>query len=281
MVSTAAPPRCPTRASLAGSDNGGGTITFNLYGSGDQNCTLSPVYSQTDTVSGDGTYSSGSATPTGAGTYHWIASYSGNANNAATAGTCITSGESVAVQQASPAISTTSSSETSLGSTVTDTATLTQAYNISGQTITFKLFGPATSPNCSGSAAYSSTGTIGLSGMSYVATSGHVTPTHPGTYYWVATYGGDTNNTTARSNCGDVNESVTVYGLSPAGPVLPKGAVCPALQPVLQRWPVRLHVRHQLRLPAGVDVEHQRDVQWSTQRGRGPTASESPPAGQG
>ena len=62
--------------------------------------------------------------------------------------------------------------------------------------------------------------------MSYVATSGHVSPTQPGTYYWVASYGGNANNITTHGNCGDTNESVTLYGLSPASSVLPKGAAC-------------------------------------------------------
>jgi uncharacterized protein YjbI with pentapeptide repeats len=69
-------------ATLTGSYNATETIEFTLYGpSTTANCTTTPVFDQTVPVSGDGTYTSPSFTPTQAGTYYWAASYSGDVNN--------------------------------------------------------------------------------------------------------------------------------------------------------------------------------------------------------
>ena len=89
-------------ATLAGGTSPTGTITFKLYGPADGTCTGTPVSTSATTVSGNATYNSASYTPTQLGTYHWIASYSGDASNNSTAGTCGTSGESVTVIAASP-----------------------------------------------------------------------------------------------------------------------------------------------------------------------------------
>ncbi len=58
----------------------GGTLTFKLYGPGDTTC-QSSISTLTTTVSGNGTYSSGTFTTTAPGTYSWTFSYSGDANN--------------------------------------------------------------------------------------------------------------------------------------------------------------------------------------------------------
>jgi hypothetical protein len=59
-----------------------GTITFNLYPPTDPVCTGAPVFTQTVPVNGNGSYSTTTGhTTTMTGTYHWTASYSGDANN--------------------------------------------------------------------------------------------------------------------------------------------------------------------------------------------------------
>jgi hypothetical protein len=65
-----------------------GTITFNAYGPNDANCSGTVAFTATKTVSGNGEYTSGNFTPTSAGTYRWIASYSGDVNNLPVAGAC-------------------------------------------------------------------------------------------------------------------------------------------------------------------------------------------------
>ncbi|MBW9118547.1 hemagglutinin [Microbacterium trichothecenolyticum] len=59
----------------------GGTITFSLYGPSTTGC--GPLVQTTSavTVSGDGDYDSPTVTPTVAGTYHWVATYSGSSPN--------------------------------------------------------------------------------------------------------------------------------------------------------------------------------------------------------
>jgi hypothetical protein len=73
---------------LSGGANPTGTITFNLYGPNDATCSGAVIFTSTVTVNGNGSYSSTSFTPLAIGTYRWIANYSGDANNAATANTC-------------------------------------------------------------------------------------------------------------------------------------------------------------------------------------------------
>ncbi|MBD3941675.1 hemagglutinin [Microbacterium sp. NEAU-LLC] len=59
-----------------------GTITFTAYGPADDDCNGTPAFtSSAIPVSGNGTYGSGSFTPTAAGTYHWVATYSGSSPN--------------------------------------------------------------------------------------------------------------------------------------------------------------------------------------------------------
>src|SRR3989454_3711438 len=57
-----------------------GTITFTLYGPNDATCTV-VAFTDTKLVSGNADYTSSSFTAIQAGTYRWIASYSGDLNN--------------------------------------------------------------------------------------------------------------------------------------------------------------------------------------------------------
>jgi hypothetical protein len=66
-------------ATLSGGWNPGGDVTFQLFGPGDPTCTA-PIATETGPVSG-GSASSGNLAAGGAGTYHWVATYGGDANN--------------------------------------------------------------------------------------------------------------------------------------------------------------------------------------------------------
>jgi len=74
-----------------------GTITFQSFGPNDATCTAAPVFTSVLTVAGNGSYVSADFAPTSAGTYRWIATYSGDAANAASATACNDANESVAV----------------------------------------------------------------------------------------------------------------------------------------------------------------------------------------
>jgi hypothetical protein len=87
------------QASLSGAGSPTGTLTFNLYAGGDATCAHS-LFTTTTAVSGDGTYTSSSVVPATAGTYQWIASYGGDANNIASTTVCGDPTQSVVVTAA-------------------------------------------------------------------------------------------------------------------------------------------------------------------------------------
>lgn len=90
------------RATIAGGYSPTGSITFKLYGPNDSSCGAAAVFTSTVQVSGNGSYNSGSFTPTQPGTYNWIATYNGDANNTSVAGRCGDANESVVVAQPTP-----------------------------------------------------------------------------------------------------------------------------------------------------------------------------------
>jgi hypothetical protein len=67
----------------------GGSITFDLWDPTETTCTGTPAYTQTVTVSGDGSYSTTNTTKAGtSGTWSWTATYSGDSNNNGASSTC-------------------------------------------------------------------------------------------------------------------------------------------------------------------------------------------------
>jgi hypothetical protein len=86
-------------AHLSGSFSATGTITFQLFGPNNATCGGTPIFTSTKTVSGDGDYVSDPFTTSASspGTYRWVASYSGDASNAAVNGACNDANESVVV----------------------------------------------------------------------------------------------------------------------------------------------------------------------------------------
>ena len=127
-----------------------GTVTFNLYAPGDTTCAnsiwtnpkpLGTVTSNSATVTSD------SHVVTQAGTYRWIAAYSGDAKNQAVSGQCNDPNESTVVNKA-PATITTDAQDTAKlpDATITDTATLAGVTSNAGGEIIFKLYGPDATP---------------------------------------------------------------------------------------------------------------------------------------
>lgn len=188
-------------ALLAGGYHAGGTITFNLYSTAD--CSGQPVYSDTVQASGDAAYTPPGYAPVAAGTYQWIVSYSGNVNNRATASGCGT--EPVTITAATPTLTTSPGPGGTVGLPVSDSATLSGAYQPTG-TLTFNLYSLA---DCSGQPVDSETISVSGNG-SYSTTS---TPTAAGTYQWTVGYSGDANNAAATSGCD--TESVTLTRAAP------------------------------------------------------------------
>jgi hypothetical protein len=110
------------------------------------------------------------------------------------------------------AISTTPGAGGPVGSTtVTDTASLTGGSSPTG-TITFNLYGPSDTADCSGTPA--DTETAAVTGNGTATTPTGYTPAATGTYWWTASYGGDSGNNAVSTTCGD--EQVVIGSASPA-----------------------------------------------------------------
>ena len=84
-------------ATLSGGVASTGTITFQLFGPNDATCTATPAFTTTVTVAGNGSYGSAGFTPMSVGVYRWIATYSGDSANAASATACNDANESVTI----------------------------------------------------------------------------------------------------------------------------------------------------------------------------------------
>lgn len=74
-------------AVLNGGSSPTGAITYSLYAASDSTCSR-VLREVTVNVSGDGTYISPPVAPASAGSYQWVASYSGDANNQSLSGSC-------------------------------------------------------------------------------------------------------------------------------------------------------------------------------------------------
>ena len=203
---------------LSGGHSPTGTISWNVYFD-DGACTSIPVFtSSAATVTGNGAYTSTpSFTPaSGAGDYYWTASYTGDGNNAAFTTACGASGETLTVNPASPSVTTLVSFSTIVvGSSASDTATLSGGYSPYGGTITFYAY--LNDDACTSSPVFTSSA-IGVSGGT--ATSNSFTPADVGTYYWTAAYTGDTNNSPSISACGAPGETLSVNPASPSATTL-------------------------------------------------------------
>jgi len=216
-------------------DNPGGTVTFSLFGPNDANCTVnedsSPSAQQTNTSqtnaalqtwtvavdhNGNANVPAPGYTTTVVGTYQWVATYSGDANNASATSGC--GKEAVVIHKVDTDIRTVQSNQggAPVGTAIKDTAIL--HGDAPTGTVTFFLYGP-NDANCVDNAdsglhwLQKWTVKLGANGKASVPDPGFTTTT-AGTYEWVAVYNGDANNSTAKSACG--NESVVIGKVSPA-----------------------------------------------------------------
>ncbi|HSH37696.1 MAG TPA: Ig-like domain repeat protein, partial [Chthoniobacterales bacterium] len=147
-------------ATLFGGSAPTGSIAFNLYGPENATCGGSPVFTSTVPVNGNGVYFSTSFTPGAAGTYRWIASYSGDINNAPVSGACNDANQTTVVTPAATSTAVSSSSNPSAaGQLVTFTATATSGAGTPNGTVQFRVDGVnAGNPvalSASGTATYS------------------------------------------------------------------------------------------------------------------------------
>ncbi len=112
----------------------------------------------------------------------------------------------VTVDRALPTLATTASPGVTLGGEVSDAAQLSAGSHPGGGSVTFHLYGP-NDATCSLPQVFVSTNPANAAGA---ATSSPFTPALPGTYRWVAAYGGDPDNLPVQAECNAANESVIV-----------------------------------------------------------------------
>jgi hypothetical protein len=190
-------------ATLTGGYHPTGSITFTLY---DPN--NGSAYTETVGVEGNGTYSTVTGHVAGmAGTWHWSAAYSGDANNMRSASKA--ADEPVIVTEqgpAQPSISTAPNPTSAIvGTTLNDTATLSGGNGPTG-TITFTLY------DANNASAYTETVSVDGNGT-YSTATGHVADM-VGTWHWSAAYSGDEGNKAVHSQMAD--EPVVVTQAQPA-----------------------------------------------------------------
>jgi uncharacterized repeat protein (TIGR01451 family) len=174
-----------------------GTVTFNLYNN--SSGTGTPLFTDANVPLVSGMATSTSYTTTATGTFYWVATYT-----VATPGFVVSTDpaqEPVTITAAMPTISTSQQPATAtVGTSIADKATVSGGFNPTG-TVTFNLYN---NPSSTGTPLF--TDTELLSGG--MATSKGHTTTAAGTVYWVATYDGDSNNSSVSS--GTASEPVTI-----------------------------------------------------------------------
>src|SRR5712691_2747348 len=122
------------QATLAGGASATGSILFSLYA--DTTCAGTSVATASAGINGDGTYTSGNLPVAAAGTYTWVASYSGDTANNPAATPC--GAQTVSVAKATPTL-TTAAAPSLAGGKVSKSATLAGGAAPSGA-ISFSLF---------------------------------------------------------------------------------------------------------------------------------------------
>jgi hypothetical protein len=75
-------------ATVSGGVSPTGTVTFKLYGPGDPNCTGTVIATKTGTLNNQTASSGNVIANAGAGTYNWVATYNGDANNGSVTSPC-------------------------------------------------------------------------------------------------------------------------------------------------------------------------------------------------
>ncbi|HET7398187.1 MAG TPA: hemagglutinin [Intrasporangium sp.] len=190
LTGTATQPASPViNLTGTGGAAAGGTITFKLYGPSDTACGALVYTSGAVTVSGNGTYNSPAPqfVPTEAGTYHWVAVYSGSSPN--TLGTthnadCTDANEDVAV-------TTVPSSLTSAQKWVPNDSVTVSAAAGSGPltgTVSFALYASADCAAGGDAAIYSTTATVSGASPQTVSTSNTTAQLASGSFSWLVSY---------------------------------------------------------------------------------------------
>jgi hypothetical protein len=176
----------------------GGTVTYTVYS--DSSCQTVYASGGTKNVTNGVVPDSDEVQLNAAGSYYWIASYSGDGNNAAVDSIC--GDEVVVISKHSPSGATTQSLIPN------DTLTLSgDVTSDAGGNVDFYLFDPDQTCGVAGEGSAVFHEQVALSSLSASTSNDGVpandgyTATKEGTYHWLAVYAGDSKNDGFTSNC--------------------------------------------------------------------------------
>ena len=200
----------------SGSSNG----TLSLYALASASSPSPPCGSSAWTLvgtmtvnNGNVTYQSSGAATVAPGTYWWYAHFSGDSSNEQQSSRCSPAMTTTKVQASkwAPSISVTAPTSATTGVQVPGssfTATLANSSPGSTGTIHIKYVASASAP--SSCPAGTELGTASATGNGKYSQANAFSSSPSGTYWWWATYDGDSNNASATSVCGSTMPSTTV-----------------------------------------------------------------------
>jgi Ca2+-binding RTX toxin-like protein len=194
------------------------TVTFELHGPADADCSGVPIFTDLQPFVPDMTQAGGAVesdafapVPSTVGDYRWVATYSDDGATPTEATACGDPGE-VQTLAAPPTIVTQASPGVALGGQLSDAASISGLLAPATGPATFELFGP-NDGQCALQPAYSiSIGVSSTGPTTATAGSGDFTPTAAGQYRWRVSFDGDASNAPAAGACG---APVVVSGATP------------------------------------------------------------------
>ncbi|MGO9900600.1 MAG: hypothetical protein ACLP0J_13100 [Solirubrobacteraceae bacterium] len=204
-------------ATLAGTNASaaGGTVSYSVYS--DSACTQLVASAGGGNVSGGVLPNSSAETFLPPGTFYWQASYSGDSANQKSSSTCGSEVETVTAAPTAVGTSLSGGSRSGAsisvpaGTAVTDSATLAGANaSTATGTVSYSVYSDSA---CTVPVVASMGGGTVTGGV--LPNSSAETFSTPGTYYWQASYSGDSANQKFVSICGSEAETVTAVAPSP------------------------------------------------------------------
>jgi hypothetical protein len=204
------------------SPDGTGSITFTAYapkadGSADTSCSTAVYTKKVTGINANGSYGSGSFTPSGtapqiAGTYEWVASFSGDGNNTAASTKCGDNGEQSLVKKRATTV------PTGQKIVISDFAKVASAAGTPTGTVNFQLYREPSS-NCTANKIYDS-GPVTLNANGLANTDDAPNGKPPtlstnNTYSWLVAYTPTSGSGFLASTSACGTEQLTISGNTP------------------------------------------------------------------
>jgi len=208
------------------------------------------------------TTSGGSATgsvtiPSGSSTasFYYDDSHAGSPKITASSGSLSAGTQIESISKASPTVIATGPASDTTGTAIASSSISSAFAGSSGTnssgTITVKVFGPQSSAPTSCATGGTTVGTSSVSGNGTYHPSSGYTPTAAGSYFWYASYNGDSNNSSAVSTCGS-GMSVTVSGSTGSKLVITTSPVSGAASNSAGLGPITVQVQNSSGTPVNV-----------------------------